>query len=59
MVQNYEKGGGKIHWRAIAKFLPGRLGKQARERWYNHLDPNLKKSEWSPEEDKMLIELQV
>ena len=34
----------KIRWSNIANNLPGRLGKQARERWYNHLDPALKKT---------------
>jgi hypothetical protein len=37
----------------------GRMGKQARERWYNHLDPTLKGSApWSEEEDIMLFESQ-
>jgi hypothetical protein len=27
----------------IARFLPGRVGKQCRERYMNHLDPNLNK----------------
>jgi myb proto-oncogene protein len=31
--------------------LPGRIGKQCRERWHNHLDPNIKKDKWNPEED--------
>ena len=26
-------------WSFIAKQLQGRLGKQCRERWYNHLNP--------------------
>lgn len=32
-----------------------RHGKQCRERWNNHLDPSLKKSEWSTEEDVILL----
>ena len=27
----------------IAKQMPGRIGKQCRERWCNHLDPNVKR----------------
>ncbi|CAN0488195.1 unnamed protein product, partial [Laminaria digitata] len=39
--------------------LPGRLGKQCRERWFNHLDPTVKKSEWTPREDEVLFNAQV
>ena len=31
----------KVKWREVANLLPGRLGKQCRERWYNQLDPNI------------------
>jgi hypothetical protein len=34
-----------------------RSGKQCRERWHNHLNPEIKKSEWSSEEKKKLIDL--
>ena len=53
-----QHGVGNIKWSVIAAKLPGRLGKQARERWYNHLDPDLNKEPWSVEEDKTLMELQ-
>ena len=33
---------GPQKWSAIIKRLPGRLGKQCRERWHNHLDPNIR-----------------
>lgn len=39
--------------------LPGRLGKQCRERWFNHLDPTVKKTEWTPHEDEVLFNAQV
>ncbi|KAF5732154.1 putative myb [Tripterygium wilfordii] len=35
----------------------GRVGKQCRERWHNHLRPNIKKDSWSEEEDRMLIDI--
>ncbi|XP_041859355.1 v-myb avian myeloblastosis viral oncogene homolog-like 2a isoform X2 [Melanotaenia boesemani] len=38
-------------WTKVAKHLKGRLGKQCRERWINHLDPMIKKSSWTEEED--------
>lgn len=46
---------GPKRWSKIASELPGRIGKQCRERWYNHLDPEIKREEWSAEEDRQLI----
>lgn len=37
--------------------MPGRTGKQCRERYLNHLAPNVKHSEWSLVEDAVLFEL--
>ncbi|KAM6924409.1 v-myb avian myeloblastosis viral oncogene homolog-like 2a [Xenentodon cancila] len=42
------------NWAFIAKQLKGRLGKQCRERWNNHLDPIIKKSSWTEEEDLII-----
>ncbi|WJX75866.1 hypothetical protein P8452_59353 [Trifolium repens] len=47
---------GLRRWSKIAKHLKGRIGKQCRERWNNHLRPDIKKESWSEEEDKVLIE---
>ena len=44
-------------WAKIAAHLPGRQGKQCRERFVNHLDPNLKKGEWTDDEEAILIAL--
>ena len=49
---------GVTKWSEIAERIPGRIGKQCRERWFNHLDPRIKKGAWSEEEDKILIESQ-
>lgn len=43
-------------WSFIARQLQGRLGKQCRERWYNHLNPDIVKKPWDPEEDQIIIE---
>lgn len=40
----------------IAKHLKGRLGKQCRELWHNHLNPEVKKSCWTEEEDRIICE---
>jgi myb proto-oncogene protein len=44
-------------WNYIASMLSGRIGKQCRERWHNHLDPNITKNKWTLEEDKRLMSL--
>ena len=33
----------------------GRIGKQCRERWHNHLNPNISKAPWSEEEDRIIL----
>ncbi|CAM9426674.1 unnamed protein product, partial [Ectocarpus fasciculatus] len=53
-----QHGVGKAKWSHIAEQLPGRIGKQCRERWFNHLDPTIVRSDWSKEEDVILYEAQ-
>ncbi len=43
------------NWNAIAASLPGRTGKQCRERWLNHLRPNIRKGNWTEHEDKIIL----
>lgn len=45
---------GANKWSHIAKQLPGRIGKQCRERWFNHLNPEINKDPWTPEEERIL-----
>ncbi|CAN6442633.1 unnamed protein product [Victoria cruziana] len=46
---------GPAKWSVIAKSLPGRIGKQCRERWHNHLNPLIKKDAWTKQEELALI----
>ncbi|KAJ1414830.1 SANT/Myb domain [Sesbania bispinosa] len=46
---------GKKSWSEISKFLPGRIGKQCRERWHNHLNPDIKRTAWTKEEELILV----
>ncbi|KAL6616357.1 hypothetical protein ACP70R_038627 [Stipagrostis hirtigluma subsp. patula] len=46
---------GPTKWSVIARSLPGRIGKQCRERWHNHLNPDIRKDAWTPEEERALI----
>lgn len=55
---------GAQHWKEIALELSNRSGvgifrqgKQCRERWINHLDPNVKKGSWTDEEDLLMLQL--
>jgi hypothetical protein len=47
---------GAKKWSVIASHLPGRIGKQCRERWHNHLNPNISKEAWSTDEDRAILE---
>ncbi|OMJ95544.1 hypothetical protein SteCoe_949 [Stentor coeruleus] len=46
---------GPKQWSTIASYLPGRIGKQCRERWHNHLNPDIKHYPWTPEEDVQIL----
>ena len=46
-----------LKWSVVAKAVPGRSGKQCRERYLNHLTPNIKLSSWSPMEDALIFRL--
>jgi hypothetical protein len=47
---------GSNQWEGLAALLPGRLGKQCRERWRHNLDPALSHAPWTDAEDEILIE---
>ncbi|GLC37439.1 hypothetical protein PLESTM_000584800 [Pleodorina starrii] len=43
-----------INWQDVAKQVPGRTGKQCREKWKNDLRPNICKEPWSLKEEYVL-----
>ncbi|RLN93572.1 hypothetical protein BBJ28_00021565 [Nothophytophthora sp. Chile5] len=49
------QGSGASDWSAIARLLPGRCGKQCRERWVNHLSPAVNKEAWTEQEDAIIF----
>lgn len=54
MRQKVKEYGDK-HWAKIAlKLGYKRTGKQCRERYHNHLRPDIKKGSWTAEEEKVL-----
>lgn len=49
---------GPNKWTECARRIPGRCGKQCRERWMNTLDPRVKRGNWN-EKEQMLIFCQM
>eukprot|EP00808_Paulinella_micropora_P016174 g61040.t1 len=56
LVRAY-KGEDKIRWAVVASSLKNRTGKQCRERWCNQLKPGIRRDIWTPEEDRVIIDL--
>ncbi|OQR84615.1 hypothetical protein ACHHYP_13121 [Achlya hypogyna] len=50
---------GPRKWAVIASYLPGRNGKQCRERWHNQLNPAIKRDAWAKEEEELLLHMQA
>ncbi|KAK1170344.1 cell division cycle 5-like protein [Acipenser oxyrinchus oxyrinchus] len=48
---------GKNQWSRIASLLHRKSAKQCKARWYEWLDPSIKKTEWSREEEEKLLHL--
>jgi pre-mRNA-splicing factor CDC5/CEF1 len=48
---------GKNQWARISSLLVRKSAKQCKARWYEWLDPSIKKTEWSKEEDEKLLHL--
>lgn len=47
---------GPRRWSKIASYFEGRAGKQCRDRWHNHLSPDVKKEGWTAEEERIILE---
>jgi len=48
---------GKNQWARISSLLTRKTPKQCKARWYEWLDPSIKKTEWAKEEDEKLLHL--
>jgi hypothetical protein len=44
-----------IKWSVVATCLRNRNSKQCRERWLNHLNPRVRKGEWTAEEEEIFL----
>lgn len=48
---------GKNQWPRVASLLNRKSAKQCKARWYEWLDPSIKKTEWTREEEERLLHL--
>jgi hypothetical protein len=55
-IRRLVKEMGAQKWSQLANHLPGRIGKQCRERWYNHLDPAIRRGPWTQEENEVILQ---
>ena len=46
---------GLKNWKVIASCLPGRIGKRCAERWSEHVNPDIQRVGWTPEEESTVI----
>jgi hypothetical protein len=45
------------NWSEIAQLVPGKTGRQCRERFQHYLKPSLVQTPWTPEEDELIAKL--
>ncbi|MQM02175.1 hypothetical protein Taro_034935 [Colocasia esculenta] len=58
ILMEYVRKHGEGNWNAVQKNSGlSRCGKSCRLRWANHLRPNLKKGPFSPDEERLILEL--
>ena len=44
------------NWKGISSYLEEKSWKQCRERWLNHLNPDINKTPWTFEEDQKILD---
>jgi len=47
----------KVQWGVVKNGIPGRTAKQCRERWVNNLNPEIRRGDWTEDEDSTIMEL--
>ena len=55
IIQEFVKKNGPQNWPNITQYLPHRSAKQCRERWFNHLSPDVSPCWWTPSEDEIIF----
>ncbi|KAK7694288.1 hypothetical protein QCA50_001470 [Cerrena zonata] len=57
LIQAVAVHGEVDNWKTVALSISGRTNKACRKRWLHSLSPSVKKTAWTPEEDKLLLSL--
>lgn len=57
LLKRWVSENGPSRWSEATSLIEGRSGKQIRERWFNTLNPTLKKGNWNVQEEQALIKL--
>eukprot|EP00953_Heterococcus_sp_UTEX-ZZ885_P017808 9964-Heterococcus_DN1.PRE.2 len=48
---------GKMQWARVASLLSRKSAKQCKARWFEWLDPSIKKTDWTRDEEEKLLHL--
>lgn len=56
LAQAVAEHGENDNWKRVAECVPGRTNKACRKRWLHSLSPDVKKTAWTAEEDRVLLE---
>eukprot|EP00299_Pterocystis_sp_00344_P012568 c6053_g1_i1.p1 GENE.c6053_g1_i1~~c6053_g1_i1.p1 ORF type:complete len:303 (-),score=67.17 c6053_g1_i1:69-926(-) len=56
LLQHLVETLGPRNWSLLAKSFTNRIGKQCRERWHNHLNPQVRKDAWTEYEDQIILQ---
>merc|ERR1719473_402440 len=59
LVKELAVEGAVKSWGEVANHIAGRTSKQCRERWFNHLDPSIKRGNYTQNEDKIIMDEQA
>ncbi|OHT00245.1 hypothetical protein TRFO_33119 [Tritrichomonas foetus] len=57
IIIDYVAKFGPQNWPGLSQLIQNRSPKQCRERWFNHLDPNVSSLPWTQKEDEMIFDM--
>ncbi|KAI9297172.1 Homeodomain-like protein, partial [Neoconidiobolus thromboides FSU 785] len=57
LIQLMNENKNTISWSSFGRVIKTRTGKQCRERWHNHLDPNVNKAPFTDQENQIILDM--
>lgn len=57
LLRNLVQGSANVTWTVVAENFDNRSGKQCRERWINHVNPEIDTREWTQADDELLYKM--